>query len=347
MSEPRYFTKDDGRKLPVSDDYLLPFLNPTSPGTNYWEGPPPGPITDRQQGRAILQVHQLLSILQSCNVELAGKRFLDIGTGDGMIPKLMLRYSEISDATGIDPFRSGEHQSSKQAHDEDAAYQTMCDLIEKLCPEQFSYDAYRHLMKFQHHSMRPADLPVAALREKPPYHFEQIGAHDVEKLGQKFDVVYAKCIDHIPDWDGILAGVASCTNPDAVFVIKHFSFFSYLGPHRYATTNIPWGHLLMTDDEYRRFAHEFHSERAEKMIDFFFTGLSYPRTPMSELLRIAHSRGFIPQVVQNEPLRNMSEFHALESEVDGFWDIVHENHPRVSAEELYSGRYHVVLRRVA
>lgn len=344
MDDVRYFKKDDGRLLPVSDAYLLPFLNPTSPGTNYWDGPPPGPLSDRQQGRAILQVHQIIALLRQCGVHLAGKKLLDIGTGDGLIPKLLLRYSALGEAIGADPYRSGEHQSSKQAHDENEGYRTMCALIDEICPEGFSYEAYRHLMKFQHHSLVPADYPVTKQPDKT-FRFEQIGAHDIAQLDEKFDIFYAKAIDHIPDWEKIFANIEASAADDAVLCIKHFSFFSYLGPHRYATTNIPWGHLLLTDDEYRRFAHEFHAHRAEQMIDFYFTGLAYPRTPMSDLVRIAHRHRFVPQVIMNEPLRNVMEFHHLEGEVDGFWDIVHENHPRVSAEELYSGRYHIVFRK--
>ena len=52
----QWFTKDDGRKLPVSDDFLLPFLTPTSPGTNYWDPPPPGNVEafGREDGRVLL-----------------------------------------------------------------------------------------------------------------------------------------------------------------------------------------------------------------------------------------------------------------------------------------------------
>ena len=132
---------------------------------------------------------------------------------------------------------------------------------------------------------------------------------------------------------------------DAVFCIKHFSFFSFLGPHRYATTNIPWGHLLLTDDEYRRFAREFHGQRADKMIDFYFNGLAYPRTTMSGLVRIAHDHGFLPVTIINEPLRNLAEFQGLTGRVEDFWSIMRENHPDLSAEEMFSGRYHIVFKR--
>ncbi|MGI9464690.1 MAG: hypothetical protein ACR2OM_12155, partial [Aestuariivirgaceae bacterium] len=168
----------------------------------------------------------------------------------------------------------------------------------------------------------------------------------IEELDEKFDIFYAKAIDHIPDWDGIFRAVSASANPDALFVIKHFSFFSFLGPHRYATTNIPWGHLLLTDDEYRRFAEEFHGHRTEQMTEFYFSGLAFPRVPMSRMVRMALDYGFVAQVVINEPLRNIHEFHTLTEEVDDFWSLVAANWPDASAEELFSGRYHMIFRKL-
>ncbi len=339
-----HFEKDDGRKLPVSDDFLLPFLSPTSPGTNYWDSPPPGPMLDRQRGRVVLQLHQVLALLAACGVDLAGKRLLDIGTGNALIPRLMLQFSDLDAAVGTDPFLSGEHTTSWQAHDEDDALLEMRDLIVSHSPEALEYAHYQQLLGYEHHSQIPARYPY---RKQPAknYRFAKIGAHDLAELDERFDVFYVKAIDHIPDWEGIFAAVVASATDDAVFCIKHFSFFSYLGPHRYATTNIPWGHLLLNDDEYRRFAREFHSHRADQMIDFYFNGLAYPRTPLSELVKMAHRHGFLPQVIINEPLRNLTEFHHLSNQVDGFWEMVRENHPELSAEEMFSGRYHIVFRR--
>jgi hypothetical protein len=194
--------------------------------------------------------------------------------------------------------------------------------------------------------MAPDRFPYVEQGAKS-YRFAQVGAHDLTDTGEQFDLFYVKAIDHIPNWDGIFESITSVANDDATICIKHFSFFSFLGPHRYTTTNIPWGHLLLTDDEYRRFAREFHGDRADQMIDFYFNGLAYPRTSMSKLVKMAHRHGYIPQVIINEPLRNLREFHQLTEQVDDFWDIVRDNHPDVSAEEMFSGRYHIVLRRLS
>ncbi|MDH3912879.1 MAG: hypothetical protein OEU09_16455 [Rhodospirillales bacterium] len=341
----QYFTKDDGRQLPVSDDFLLPFLSPTSPGTNYWDSPPPGPVTDRQRGRTVLQVHQVLQLLRKCGVELKGRKLLDIGTGPGLIPRLMLEFSDLGSAVGIDPYLSGEHATSWQGHNEDEALREMRDFIRAASPVALDYGNYRELMGYEHHTLIPDRFPYEVQPAKP-YRFEQIGAHDLSELDELFDILYVKAIDHIPDWSGIFAAASAVAAEDAVFCIKHFSFFSFLGPHRYATTNIPWGHLLLNDDEYRRFAKEFHGHRAEQMIDFYFTGLAYPRKTMSGLVKIAYEHGFLPVTIINEPLRNLAEFHRLAESVEGFWDMARENYPDLGAEEMFSGRYHIVFRRI-
>lgn len=342
----RYFTKDDGRSLPVHDDFLLPFLSPTSPGTQYWDSPPPGPITDRARGRVVLQLNQVLQILRKCGVALEGKRLLDIGTGNGLIPRLMLEFSPIESAVGVDPYLSGEHKTSWQPHDQDETFRETREFIQTHSPGALDFERYRHLLGYEHFSLVPDRVEYAP---QPPksYRFARIGAHDLAQLDEKFDLFYAKAIDHIPNWEGIFDAVSAVASDDAVLCIKHFSFFSYLGPHRYATTNIPWGHLLLTDDEYRRFARELHPHRTDKMVDFYFNGLAYPRTPMSDLVKMAQQRGFVPRVIINEPLRNVAEFYRLTDAVDGFWAMVRENHPTLSVEEMFSGRYHIVFKRDA
>lgn len=339
------FVKDDGTALPVSDDFLLPFLNPTSPGTQYWESPPPGVANDRQRGRILLQLHQFVDLMRRTGIETRGKRLLDIGTGNGMIPRLMLEFTDLGSAVGIDPFLDGEHRSSWQVHDRDELFVELADFIRAECPDGFDFARYGRLTGDQHFSLRPAPAPCVHTPGKE-FRFAKIGAHDIDELDEKFDIFYAKAIDHIPDWAGIFRAVAAASNPGAVFVIKHFSFFSFLGPHRYSSTNIPWGHLLLTDAEYRRFAHEFHGDRADQMIEFYFEGLAYPRTPMSRMVRTALDHGFVAQVIINEPLRNIADFYPLTREVDGFWDLVARNWPDVSAEELFSGRYHIIFRRM-
>ncbi len=345
MSDLRYFFKDTGQKLPVSDDFLLPFLNPTSPGTKYWQPPPANSkdVIRRQDGRVMLQLHQLIDLVRRTGFDFAGKRMLDIGTGNGMIPRLVLHYTDLSSAVGIDPFLDGEHTSSWAPHDREELFCELVEIIEGRCRGVFDFSNYRELTGEQDMALIPAPFDYRDQGSKQ-FRFSQIGAHDIDQLDEKFDLFYAKAIDHIPNWNGIFEAMRPVANEDALVVIKHFSFFAYLGPHRYATTNIPFGHLLMTDDEYRRFAEEFHGERAEQMVDFYFNGLAYPRTTLSGLTEIARNNGFSLVASIVEPNKSLTRFHHLIDQVEDFWPILRENHPTVSLDEMFSGRCHIVYR---
>lgn len=341
-----YFTKDDGTELPVDDEFLFSALSPTTPGTHYRSPPPPGEVTERQQGRMLLQIHQTLHLFKEFQIDLEGKNLLDIGTGNGLVPRMLLELSGLKSAVGSDPYLDGEHTTSWQPHDHDETMRGLLAFLEKYCPNGIDFDTYKQLLGHENFSMTPQALPYQRSGEKQ-YRFSQIGAHDLKDLGEIFDIVYCKAIEHIPDWPGVFRAIADTTQEGAIVYFKHRSFFSYLGPHRYASTAIPWGHLLLTDEEYKRYAAEFHPEDAEMMVDFYFNGLSYPRTTVSEMVRAVRDHDLLPVAVVVEPPRYLSAVYRFIDQVDGFWDMVKENHPSLAIDEMLSGMHHIILRKAA
>ena len=99
----------EGELLEVSSErYLLPFLNTTSEKTKYWEMVSETNILDRQIGRVLLQVHQIYEAIEASNFNCNGKKMLDIGTGNGFIPRILSKYSGFAACVGTDPFLDGE-----------------------------------------------------------------------------------------------------------------------------------------------------------------------------------------------------------------------------------------------
>lgn len=338
-----FFKKDNGLILPVDRErYLFSALSPTSEGTNYWDSPPPAPISDRQTGRILLQIHQILDLFRSTGVDLKGKKMLDIGTGNGMVPRLMLELSELSEAVGSDPFLDGEHQTSWQPHDHEEEFKRIRDYIDRNCPDCIDYGAYQQHAKLENMIFQPQPIVIPP-RSSKKYRFDQVGVHNLEEIDDRFDVFYCKAIEHIHDWEKAFASVSAVANPGAIFYLKHRSFFSYMGAHRYASTDIPWGHVLLTDSEFRRYAHEFHESRAEEMCNFFFDGLAYPRNSVSDMMRIANEKGFIVHGVQVEAPRYAKTVSQYIKEIPNFWATVWKNYPRVGADELFSGMIHILL----
>ena len=86
----------------------------------------------------------------------------------------------------------------------------------------------------------------------------------MHKIKIKLIFFYAKSFDHISDWKSVFKSISKISNKGTCIYIKHHSFFSYLGPHRYSSTFIPWGHLLLNDSDYKKYVDMYHPERKEK-----------------------------------------------------------------------------------
>ena len=135
------------------------------------------------------------------------------------------------------------------------------------------------------------------------------------------------------------------TKKNSLIIFKHRSFFSYLVPHRYSSSGIPWGHVLLNDKDYVRYINQFHKERSKEMTNFFFKGLSYPRYTVNELLVFAAQNNFTPKIIINEPPRYINDTFRFTKKIKNFWKIIFKNYPNLSSDEVLSGIYHIVLEK--
>jgi len=323
------------------ENHLTRFLNPTSKGTKYYDVPPDNNLTKIQYGRILLQIHQILFLIKSLNFNLIGKKFLDIGTGNGMIPKIISLISPIKLAVGIDPFLDKEHKTSWQKHDHDITIKNILNFIKK---NDLDYKKYKKQLKFENYSLIPAKLKLK-LNNKKKYAFHKLSAHTASKLRDKFDIVYLKSIEHFNDWDEMFKIFSKITKKKSLIMFKHRSFFSFLGPHRYASSGIPWGHVLLKDKDYENYIKKFHKKRSKDMINFFYNGLSYPRVSVNELIIFASKHGFRTKLIVNEPPRYLNQVINYSKSIKNFWKIVNNNYPKVSSDEIFSGIYHIILEK--
>lgn len=332
--------KINNKKFAVNlKKYLLNFLTPTSKGTKYYDSPPPGKIENRQLGRIFLQCHQILNILNSLKISNR-KNFLDIGTGNGMIPRIISLCTNLK-TLGIDPYLDSEHQTSWQKHNQQ---KLIGDIRKKILKtKSIDYDIYKKDLKFENYSWIPPRINFKKLYPVS-YNFRKIDAHKVDLLNKKFDIVYLKSIEHFSDWQLMFKKLMSITKKKSIVIFKHRSFFSYLGAHRYASTAIPWGHIQMTEKEYLTYCNKFHQDRFNLMKHFYYNDLSYPRCTINELIQISSKYNFKMKLILNEPPRYIEKIVGFTKKKD-FWKNIYKNYPRVSSDEIFSGIYHIVLER--
>ncbi len=325
--------------------YLLPYLSPTSPGTKYWESQPSGNLTDRQIGRICLQVHQLVEKIEK-TVGSKKISFLDIGTGNGFIPRLIPYFKEVEFSHGCDPFLDGEHQTGFQKHNRDNEFLRILEFMKSVSDSE-------NVMRFEDYAIKTMNehfygmpLPIKLIlneENKSFYKFFQVGAHDLEHLENSYNFLYCKAIEHIHNWPLFFEKAFKNSSNDAIFYLKHKSYFSYLGAHRYGSTGLPWGHLRMTEKEYENYVDRLFPDRSDQMKKFYFEGLAYPRNTVGDMIKIASSKGWKLGSVEYERSKNIESFQQiLFSDESYIYKEIKDNFD-VSVDELLSGLIHITF----
>ena len=328
------------------DKYLLPFLSPTSPGTKFFESPPTGKLNNRQFGRICLQTHQLVERLIKLNID-KDITFIDIGTGNGFIPKLLPYFINLKYSHGCDPYLEEGHQTSFQKHNKEKEFEKIIKLIKEASAKTnlLKFNDYSSMIGYEHFASFPLPIPLSIEENqtKNKYRFFQIGAHNLEQLDCKYNFLYCKAIEHIPDWPKLFEQAYITSSEKAFFYLKHKSFFSYLGAHRYGSTGVPWGHLRLNDNEYNSYVEHVQPERAKMMKNFFYNDLAYPRHTVGEMIKIASSKGWKLSSVEYEKSKNTESFQKfLFTDNCLIYNQIKNNYD-VSIEELLSGLIHLIF----
>jgi 2-polyprenyl-3-methyl-5-hydroxy-6-metoxy-1,4-benzoquinol methylase len=327
-------------KFKVNAKFLFRTLTPTSKNTNWYDPPPEGKITQRQIGRLILQFHQVANFINQFHNKKNPLKFLDVGTGNGILPELISNYCKSKISHGIDPYEDGEHKTSWPT----GTRPKLLTKIKKIFKgKKLNIRDYKSLLNYEALSHSPSEIK---LHKNPvKWKFFKKFVHELPKK-KKYNFIFAKCIDHISDWNSLLQNISNRTEKDSIMFIKHNSFFSYNGAHRYASTFIPWGHVVLNEKKFEKYSKKFHSSRSEKMIDFFYNGLSYPRNTLSELIDIMHK--FNWKIVHLEQ-SNKKDYQSLLKLAGGSKKLIDDarrNYPSITLSEMISDRMLIVGKKI-
>ena len=64
------------------------------------------------------------------------------------------------------------------------------------------------------------------------------------------------------------------------------------------------------------------------------------------MVRMAQKNNFKIVGIQVEPTRYSSRSIKLIKKIPNFWNIVYKNYPSVSSDEVLSGMYHLVFKKI-
>tara|TARA_Y100000590_G_scaffold469509_1_gene657452 strand:+ start:2193 stop:3251 length:1059 start_codon:yes stop_codon:yes gene_type:complete len=349
----KLFITDTGIKLPVSEKkYLIPFLTSATKGTKYWSPAPPNKsFTKAYVAEKILQIHQFIDLFDSLNLNTKNKTLLDIGTGNGLFPQTLLALGHLKSSVGSDLYEPYESESASIPKINLEKLKEFFSTITKYSKNSLNHSKYFKDIKDSGESavFRPQTVKFKKLNLNniKNYKFIKYGAHEVSKINNKFDIIYCKGIEHIHDWEKAIKEINKVSKQDTKVYFKIRSFFSYLGPHRYATTAIPWGHILLNDKEFRRYVKEFHNIRKKKMIESYYDTITYPRKSVSDLIDIfaKHNFSVICSKIETPPYLN--KIIKFKNKIKKFDELKNKKYKNISSAEVLSSAYHIVFKKIS
>ena len=327
------------KNFSVKKKNLIPFLTPTSKGTNWYDSPPSNKITKRQIGRIILQFHQVASAIKEFTNN-SKIDFIDIGTGNGLLPFLVSKYLNCNSSTGIDPYEDGEHQTSWPIGTKNKLKSEIKTILEK---KVLDIQNYKHLISHEAISFEPKKINL--YEKKSNWIFLKKFVHEI-KNKKKYNFIFAKSIDHIPNWKNLFLNVSKISSKNATLFIKHNSFFSYNGAHRYASTFIPWGHVILKEKEYESYAKKIHPKRYKEMVNFYYNGLSYPRNTLDDLFDILSKNNWKIIHLEQSNKKKYLEQIKLAGGVKKLLKDAKKNFSNISLSELISDRIIIIAKKI-
>ena len=253
-----------------------------------------------------------------------------------------------SNVLGTDKYSPYEHQSANIPV-EDEAFIKFSEYLKKKIKKNFlTYSSYEKDIKgtAEKEVFRPYKIKISKIdfNKVNDYKFKKLGADELHKLRRKYDFIYCKGIEHIPNWKKVVKNISSVSRKKTFVYIKTRPFFSYLGPHRFATTAIPWGHALLDDREYVRYVNQFHKERKNQMITSYFNTLTTPRYSSDQLIKIFESLDYslICKKVETPPY--IKKINSFKKMIPKFNTII-KNKKNVTNEDLSSSIQHLVFQK--
>ena len=330
------------KKYKFKKKFLLDYLSPTSKGTKWYESPPSNLINPRLIGRYILQFHQLAEIILDLKKtkELKKIKFLDLGTGDGILPELVSMFFNCEFSHGLDPYEEKDHKTFPRSGNRKELLQK---ILNKFKGDSLDVSNYRKFLKYEGYSRYPK--PIKIKKKKANWIFIKKFLNELP-LKKKYNLIFAKSIDHIPNWKNLIKQISLRSDKNAYLIIKHNSFFSFNGAHRYASTYIPWGHLVLSEMDYKSYVKKFHGERSKDMIDFYFNGLSYPRYSIDDLMTFLSSNNWQIKAIEHATNKDFNEQIKLAGGLKKLTLNINKNFKNISLQEISSSRSIIIAKKI-
>lgn len=183
------------------------------------------------------------------------------------------------------------------------------------------------------------DGTESSLIELPHYIKEKVQGDvcfqygDITKKTQyienSFDYIYSSSVlEHIKDLDGAFREMRRILKKDGLLIHSYNPFFAVNGGHALGITDSPWGHLRLSDTDYRRYINELRPNEIPLAHEWIETALN--RVTISQMQHCLVKAGFkILLWQETASARDQLDFLTADLAQEIF-----ENYPGLSISDL-------------
>ncbi len=154
-----------------------------------------------------------------------------------------------------------------------------------------------------------------------------------------FDLIVShETLEHVPAMGASMVNMFRSLRPGGIAFHVYNPFFCFNGGHSLCTLDFPFAHVLLSNDDFRRYVHAYRPEEADLAVSFFEQSLN--RTTIRQMQKHALEAGFTVLTV----MANLNESHLKWVKPETL-QIAQENYPELSLNDLLAAKVTLVLRK--
>lgn len=186
---------------------------------------------------------------------------------------------------------------------------------------------------------------INAARKRVMNHFGQNLSYVPDNITESsfpdhsFDVLFSNTVlEHVDDIDACFAEMKRILRPNGIGFHIYNPFFSYNGAHTVCSTDHPWGHCVLTEQEYSRYLEERYPNQKSTSITFFRHDLN--KKCLKEFRDSLEKTGFRKSSFLPETNLNLTQLllpHTL--------NAAQRNYPDASFEDLLTNSVIIVFQK--
>ncbi len=153
----------------------------------------------------------------------------------------------------------------------------------------------------------------------------------------EFDFIYsASVVEHLPNLQRAFSEMARVLKPGGMMIHHVDPFFSPKGGHASCTLDFPWGHVLLTPSEFRRYLQQWRPYEHDHALTAYTCNFTSPRASLFDLEQIICQTGLTIIAWQEDRYPDHSP-------TNNTWRHAKALHPTVGLRDLAVDRLNLVL----